>query len=212
MRRALALLRMKYYIIISLFFLFSCKEEKKQIASQQTIVIPDLIVSVNDSLLSFNNGYWFYKSKLFSGTKHNYYPNHQLQSSQSFYNGKEEGWLQTFDANGKKESKRYFHLGEKDSINCGWWNNGNLRFKYNFKNGNYDGSCKEWYASGKPLKEILYDNGKDISGKGWRENGKLFMSFVNKDGRRYGLLNAQLCYSLKNERGEYVKSVVDSTR
>ena len=31
--------------------------------------------------------------------------------------------------------------------------------------------------------------------------------FVEKDGRRYGLVNAQLCYSVKNERGEYIENI-----
>lgn len=59
----------------------------------------------------------------------------------------------------------------------------------------------------KPLKYIVYQNGIAQTGKGWRENGKLYMSFVVRDGRLYGLINPNLCYSLKNERGEYVVSI-----
>lgn len=46
---------------------------------------------------------------------------------------------------------------------------------------------------------IPLNNVKEISGKGWRENGKLYISFVMKDGRRYGLFNANLFYSLVKE-------------
>ncbi|MBL0182944.1 MAG: hypothetical protein IPP96_11885 [Chitinophagaceae bacterium] len=49
------------------------------------------------------------------------------------------------------------------------------------------------------IQQVFYENGKEISGKGWRENGKLYMSFVMKGGRRYGLFNANLCYSLVKE-------------
>jgi hypothetical protein len=33
------------------------------------------------------------------------------------------------------------------------------------------------------------------------------MSFEVRNGRLYGLVNPNLCYSLINERGEYVRSV-----
>ena len=118
----------------------------------------------------------------------------------------EEGVLTSFYENGMKDSRRFYHNGEKDSINQGWWINGNPRFEYHFKNGVYEGDFKEWYASGKLMKHIIYHNGKEQNGKGWRENGKVYMSFVMRDGRLYGLINPNLCYSLKNERGEYVAS------
>ena len=54
---------------------------------------------------------------------------------------------------------------------------------------------------------IQYKDGKEIGGNGWRNNGKTYMNFIVKDGRRYGLVNAQLCYSVKNERGEYVENM-----
>ena len=108
--------------------------------------------------------------------------------------------------NGNKDTRRFYRNGEKDSINLGWWVNGNPRFEYHFNNGNYEGDFNEWYVSGRPLKNIIYHDGKEQSGKGGRENGKLKMNFVRKDGRLYGLINPNLCYSLKNERGEYIAS------
>jgi hypothetical protein len=49
------------------------------------------------------------------------------------------------------------------------------------------------------MQQLVYDHGKEISGKGWRENGELYMNYQIKNGRRYGLANANLCYSLSNE-------------
>ena len=167
-------------------------------------VIPGLVVRSTDTSLQLINGVLYYKRRLFSGNRETYFPAGTLQARQSFYQGKEEGLLNIFYENGNKDAQRFYHDGEKDSINMGWWKNANRRFEYHFKNGIYEGDYKEWYISGKPMKHIIYHDGKEQSGKGWRENGKVYMSFVMRDGRLYGLINPNLCYSLKNERGEYV--------
>jgi hypothetical protein len=56
------------------------------------------------------------------------------------------------------------------------------------------------------MKQIHYNNGTDEYGKGFRENGKVYMSFVVKNGRRYGLNNSNLCYTVLNGSGEFVRS------
>ena len=194
------------YIIIVSICLSGCQNDNhgKSDPSKQSAV--DLVVQSTDTSLHLVNGVWYYHQQLFSGTIETYFSSGQLQSRQSFYDGKEDGWLSTYYPDGSKDTRRYYHHGEKDSINQGWWPNGNPQFEYHFKNGVYEGDFKEWYASGKPLKHIIYHNGKEQSGKGWRENGKPYMSFVMRDGRLYGLINPNLCYSLKKENGEFVKS------
>lgn len=168
--------------------------------------VTGIVVVSTDTALHLVNGTWYFHQQLFSGMMETCFPSGAEKARQSFYQGKEEGLVYTFYENGEKDSRRFYHNGEKDSINQGWWINGNPRFEYHFKNGVYEGDFKEWYVSGKPLKHIVFHNGKEQSGKGWRENGKVYMSFVTRDGRLYGLINPNLCYSLKNERGEYVGS------
>jgi len=207
---------MKNIVIITCVIFSSCKEanttEIRQQNAFEPIAIPGNRVLKTDSLLRLKNGFWFYSDTLYSGAIADYFPSKQLKTIGTFYKGKEEGWYHSFYPDGTKESNRYYHAGEKDSVHIGWWNNGNLRFEYHFVNGNYDGNYKEWYQSGKALKHIIYENGNEISGKGWRENGKLFMNYVMKDKRRYGLMNSQLCYSLKNEKGEFVRSTSDTLK
>jgi antitoxin component YwqK of YwqJK toxin-antitoxin module len=195
--------------------LLSCNEQHPEVHVQQAsqqIIIPAKTVLSADTALHFNNGYWYYHSSLFSGTIQTWYAPQQIKSIQTFFNGKEEGWLQTFYPDGLHESKRYYHSGEKDSLHLGWWPDGNQRFEIHFSNGAYDGMYKEWYIDGKPSKEIIYKNGNDISGKAWRNNGKLYMNFFTREGRRYGLLNSQMCYSLKNEKGEFIRSTSDTLK
>jgi hypothetical protein len=198
---------MRWMLLLLLISALACKQpaEKVVIAVPRPIVIPhDTIVST-DSLLQLHNGVYYLKGQLFSGYLKSFHGNGIVKAVQSFHQGKQEGWAYEYFENGKPLSKRYYHLGEKDSVHTGWWDNGNTRFVYHFKNGVYDGSFEEYYYIGKPLKKISYYNGNDSFGTGWRENGKIFMNYIMKDGRRYGVMNAQPCYSLKNERGEYKK-------
>lgn len=169
-------------------------------------VIPAIVVTAKDSSLQISNGVWYYRHEPYSGTIETFFASGSLQSRQSFFEGKEEGLLYTFYEDGSKDTRRFFRKGEKDSVHTGWWPNGKLRFEYHFENGIYQGDCKEWYESGQALKHIVYKDGKEQKGKGWRINGKPYMSFEVRDGRMYGLINPNLCYSLKNEKGEFVKT------
>ena len=206
---------MKCLINISIFLLFSCNNEHAEMPinkAVQSISIPDVTVLSTNHLLQLKNGIWYFKDSLFSGTIKTLYPSQSIKSIQSFFKGKEEGWLETFYPDGLHETKRFYHAGEKDSVHVGWWPNGNKRFEIHFSDGAYNGEYDEWYVDGKPLKAIQYVNGNDISGKAFRNNGKPYMNFITKDGRRYGLLNSQMCYSLKNEKGEFNKSTSDTLK
>jgi antitoxin component YwqK of YwqJK toxin-antitoxin module len=175
-------------------------------------LIPAIVVQKFDTSLHCKNGLWYFHDSLFSGRIEEKYISGQQKSIGSFYHGKEEGCSFSFYPDGKRESVRSYDNGEKCGTHTGWWNNDKTRFEYHFTKGNYDGDYFEWYTSGKLLKHIIYKNGEELSGKGWRENGKLFMNYVMKDKRRYGLMNAQLCYSLKSEEGEWVRSKTDSLK
>jgi antitoxin component YwqK of YwqJK toxin-antitoxin module len=198
---------MKYVYCLITLWLFACNGKKaatEKKSSPLAVLIPDLTLQRNDRFLVRNNGKWFYRSQPFGGTIETYDDAGTLRTRQSFYEGIEEGCLHTYYANGHPDAERYYHAGEKDSVNKGWWPNGRLRFEYHFRMGVYEGDFKEWYASGKPLKHIYYQDGKERWGRGWRENGKSYMSFEVRDGRVYGSINPNLCYSLRNEQGGYI--------
>ena len=195
---------MKYFVYTAILFLVACNH------SQTQVNVPDVglqEISANDQRLGFKNGYWYYRDKTFSGTITERFADNTLYKKTRYLNGKEEGEQVVFYPGGAFSEKRYYHLGEKDGAHMGWWPNGNKRFEYHFANGIYNGDYKEWYESGKPLKHIRYTNGVDEWGKGWRENGKVYMNFVVREGRRYGLNNSNLCYTVKNGKGEYVASL-----
>jgi antitoxin component YwqK of YwqJK toxin-antitoxin module len=190
---------MKIYLLILALPVMACETR----VQNKVPVIATEVIRSSDTALQLLNGVWYYTRQPFNGTIEKYFASGALQSRQGFYGGQEEGLLETFYMDGSKDTRRFYHKGEKDSINQGWWPNGRPRFAYHFRNGSYEGSFEEWYESGRPYKQLIYHEGKEQSGKGWRDNGKPYMSFVVRDGRLYGLVNPNLCYSLKNERGEW---------
>ncbi len=170
------------------------------------INIPNRIADKEDANLHIINGVYYYGQQLFSGIIKDVYENGKTHHETSYYNGREEAWSFMYYADGTMAEKRYYHQGEKDSVHTGWWPNGKLRFEYHFSKGMYNGDYKEWYNSGQAYKHIHYASGVDDWGKGWRENGRLFMNYTMVQGRRYGIVNSNLCYTVKNEQGEFTKT------
>lgn len=179
-------------LILICFLCFSCRQ-------QQMPETNTMAVWANDASLRLVNGNLYYAEKGFNGSVSEKFAGGQLKSRFNYRHGRQDGLSETYYESGMPESKRWYAGGEKDSVHTGWWPNGNKKYEYHFSKGNYNGWFTEWYQGGSMIQQVLYENGKEISGKGWRENGKLYMSFVMKDNRRYGLFNANLCYSLVKE-------------
>lgn len=194
---------MKYIFLLLSVSLFACSHLQKHFNAAANIMALQETVNAPDLSLNFKKGYWYHKGKLFSGKITGLFKNKGIHRSTEYVNGKEDGWQTIFYEDGSLSEKRFFTKGEKDGIHTGWWQNGNSRFEYHFANGIYNGDYKEWYQSGKPLKHIHYTSGIDDWGKGWRETGKLYMNYIMKDGRRYGIVNSNLCYTVKNGNGEF---------
>jgi antitoxin component YwqK of YwqJK toxin-antitoxin module len=132
-----------------------------------------------------------------------HYPTGEIKKVSRYQHGLQHGLTRTWYADGRKESERFFLDGEKEGLHVGWWPNGNKQFEYQFSNGLYHGTFKEWYETGKPLHIFEYHHGKEVSAIGWRENGRTYINFAMRNGRKYGLTNARLCFSLKDEAGVY---------
>lgn len=184
-----------------LFLLCSCRSQNNKIisAAYQTY-------ESTDTGLHWKNGYWYKSGDLVTGKIIEHYLDSGIKTIINYKQGKEDGWKKCYYPGGTLAEQRYYINGEKDSLHSGWWPNGNKRFEYHFANGVYDGDYLEWYQSGKRLKYIHYTKGIEDSAKGWRENGKLYMNFIVRNGRRYGIENSNLCYTIKNEKGEYVNN------
>jgi hypothetical protein len=48
-----------------------------------------------------------------------------------------------------------------------------------------------------------YDKGVEVGmQRAWRENGTLYVNYEVRGGRRYGIINERLCYSVRDGKGE----------
>ncbi len=150
--------------------------------------------------------YLLYKHQPMEGIVVERYASRQIRRQSHYKNGLLDGKVSSWYQGGQKESMRFYKEGEKEGLHVGWWPNGNIRFEYQFANGLYNGSFKEWYENGKMLHLFEYDHGNEVSAIGWRDNGKTYINFIVRNGKKYGLTNSRLCYSLKDEQGIYQSS------
>lgn len=191
-------------ILFFLLLIVSCVSHR----DTASYPVSSITIDSHDTSLHFIKGYWYRGNALFTGTIIERYTNDSVFHRTIYLEGKEEGWMYSYFPEGNISEKRYYHNGEKDSVHIGWWPNGKPRFEYHFTAGLYNGDFKEWYSEGEKFKYIRYKDGKEDWGKGWRQNGKVYMSFIVRNGRRYGLENSNLCYTVKNGKGEYVNSLI----
>ena len=190
--------------IILCFLLISCSSNNSQVAIRQAISIPNFTAEEISSALRIQNGVCYYNDGLFSCYIISRYKSGALKEKSPYFNGLKEGTDLSWFENGNLESERNYVKGEKEGTHTGWYADGTKRFEYNFANGLAEGISTDWYPSGKIFQQKLFGSGAEVSVKAWGETGKLYANYEVKNGVIYGLNNSTLCYSLKNERGEYV--------
>lgn len=162
----------------------------------------------DDPGLTFKGRFISYRGEKLNGLVEEYFESGVMKMRAHYSNGLENGVTFTWFENGNMESVRSYVNGEKYGIHKGWWPDGKLKFEYHFRNGQYHGAFREWYRNGSPMHLFTYNHGSEVKAIGWRENGKTYINFEVRNGRRYGLTNARLCFSLKDEQGIY-KSVIN---
>ena len=167
--------------------------------------MPNVTVHDSDSLFEKKFGVARYDGQLFAGTVMTHHPDGWQMSETQYLDGIRHGKETRWFADGKMRSTKYFERGRKVSTHLGWWPNGQLRFEYGFSDGIRHGDYLEWYPSGRQCLDYYYEGGEQKGEqKGWRESGKLYINYVVKQGRKYGLVNQRLCFSLGYEEGKFV--------
>ena len=187
--------------------LISCSSgdsNQPMVNAKRSSLYNNVTVEENDKQLKLQNGIYYYKDALLSGDIISHYTGGEINEKSSYISGKQEGYSFVWFENGTMQSKRYYVNGEKHGTHYGWYADGSNRFEYNFDNGINSGTSTEWYNSGQIAKKTVYANGNEESVRAWRDNGKLYINYVVRDGVIYGMNNSHLCYTLKNEKGEYV--------
>lgn len=118
-------------------------------------------------------------------------------SKTPYMKGRLHGEQKKWHSDKKLKEKRFYNFGKKISTHYGWWENGNPKFEYQFKDDVYDGTVKEWYESGRPYAVFTYKNGHENGlQQGWKSDGRVKFNYEVKNGRRYGLTGTKNCTSI----------------
>ena len=95
----------------------------------------------------------------------------------------EDGILKEYYDNGNIKIEYNYKNGKKNGVQKKWYLNNQLSIKYNYSNGKLDGLQKKWYENGKVKSESNYNNDilNGIS-RYWFSNGQLKYIKLYKDG------------------------------
>ena len=74
------------------------------------------------------------------------------------------------------------------------WPSGNLRRVYDLRDGVREGEYRTFTIDGKPYELKHFTHGQeDGLQQAWDDRGELYLNYVVKNGRRYGMVNAKPC-------------------
>ena len=66
-----------------------------------------------------------------------------------------DGWFRRYWENGNLRYEWYYKDGKQDGVSKSWWPNGDLKSKRNYKDGKLHGQQKSWYEDGSP--DVIHD-------------------------------------------------------
>ena len=104
------------------------------------------------------------------------------------------------------KSSRTYRNGLKNGKHTGWWENGNKKYEFYFKNDQSEGKHFQWHQNGQLFTQKNFKNGlEDGEQKGWDIKGNLMYKYIYNDGRKYGIQGSILCnggkeLTIKNDR------------
>jgi histidinol-phosphate/aromatic aminotransferase/cobyric acid decarboxylase-like protein len=96
----------------------------------------------------------------------------------------EDGWFRRYWENGHLRYEWEYKDGKRaDGISTGWHKNGKLKQTITYKNGKKNGLWTKWYENGqKKIEERMKDGKNDGLWTMWTENGKESSERIYKDG------------------------------
>ena len=99
-----------------------------------------------------------------------------------------------FDDKETLKSSRTYKKGLKNGKHLGWWENGNKKYEFYFKNDQSEGKHLQWHQNGKLFTQKNFRYGlEDGEQKGWDMQGNLMYKYIYNDGRKYGIQGSILC-------------------
>ncbi|WP_207912332.1 toxin-antitoxin system YwqK family antitoxin [Pseudobacteriovorax antillogorgiicola] len=75
-----------------------------------------------------------------------------------------------------------------------YWENGQIMAAFQYSNGLKHGLQREWYDNGKLSGQSEFALGKEVGWhKQWDEAGNLYVNYLVRNGRAFGLQNTRQC-------------------
>jgi len=159
---------MKKIYLISIIFLLSVK------VNSQNLYNLNVNTNFDSTILYYESGvikeiYYFKPYKVRSLC---FYENGNRKSETQFDSPLlDSTFMSWFYINNKKEFLYKLNLGEKDSTEVEWYENGQMKSKVQWKKGALDGYLISWYTNGLINNISNFENGK--------ENGKEYNFYKN---------------------------------
>ncbi len=190
---------MKFIIFfINGFIIFgfsACKEKSPEESIK--IEVPNIYFNDDDGKYEHENGVFLRNGKSFSGKLVERYSENDTAAIIPYFNGLEEGWSRKYYKHKKPAEERLYHLGKKEGTHKGWWENGQQKFIYHFKNDNHEGKAQTWYPSGQLATDNFYEKGYETGlQRSWYPDGVLRSNYDALNGRQYGLTGVKNCESV----------------
>jgi antitoxin component YwqK of YwqJK toxin-antitoxin module len=140
-----------------------------------------------------------YKREPFTGVVFLLNKNNDTTFREVYVLGRQENAGMLWYDNGGKREERWYTSGKRTGIHQGWYENGQLKFRYHYQHDLMHGPAEEWYEDGTPYKKMHYAEGHEAGmQKAWSTNGQLKINYEARNGRNYGLTGVKLCKNVWN--------------
>jgi len=175
----------------------SCRQFYNSRKNIEPQTIPSIYNNSQNGDFNEKNGVMYCNDVLFSGFVVTLFSNGDTNSVIGYLNGLKENTSRIWWDNKQWREVRVYHLNKKIGEHTGWFENGTMRFKYQFGSDVYDGTVEEWFADGKRATLFNYESGYEMGlQQAWYADGKYKFNYEVVNGRKYGLTGVKNCESV----------------
>jgi protein SCO1/2 len=110
-------------------------------------------------------------------------------------------------SNGRVRRIAEYRDGQLDGTVRQWYESGTVMSVLRYRRGLSEGEQRQWYESGQPYTTFHHHEGHEVGEQQmWNADGTVRSHYVIRDGRRYGLLGAMGCTGQRASRIPFYRS------
>jgi len=185
----------KFYFLFLLVGLISCSSDEGEVNDDETSASAKEFY-LDDTFVQ-DYGVFYHKEEPFTGTVLDTFENGELELRIVYLDGQENGLSQKWYANGQICWENNYLKGKKEGNQQSWWSNGQIKYEGSSRLDLKEGEQLSWHQNGVMAEAKYYTDGReDGNQKSWNSEGKLISNYTFKNGKRYGIVGRQDCYSV----------------